>query len=159
MSEFNYKKYLAEGRLLREETKARKLGITDFPYIEKDKNGNITYKENEYGFFQKFEYFPDNRLKGTTSGYGSHYPKLTPSKDSKTTPSISLSSEQKKDFKHIMMSLSNDEDREYAIGEAGNILARILTDGGAEFIEDVEEFDYNPDEVEEFAQNLASEIL
>ena len=76
MSEFNYKKYLKEGRLLREETKARKLGITDFPYIEKDKNGNITYRENEYGFFEKFEYFPDNRLKGKSSGYGSHYPKI-----------------------------------------------------------------------------------
>ena len=159
MDNFDLKKYLAEGRLLKEETKARKLGITDFPYIEKDENGNITYREDEYGFFEKFEYFPDNRLKSKSSGYGSHYPKINSDKDSKIIPSISLSPEQKEDFKERMIDISNDEDREYAIGEAGNVLARILTDGEAEFIEDVEEFDYDPDEVEEFAQNLASEIL
>jgi hypothetical protein len=77
----------------------------------------------------------------------------------KEEESIQLSPEQKEDFKERMIDISNDEDREYAIGEAGNVLARILTDGEAEFIEDVEEFDYDPDEVEEFAQNLASEIL
>ena len=77
----------------------------------------------------------------------------------KEEESIQLSPKQKEDFKDAMISLSNSEDTEYAMDEAGNILARILTDGEAEFIEDVEEFDYNPDEVEEFAQNLASEIL
>ncbi len=77
----------------------------------------------------------------------------------KEEESIQLSPEQIEDFKERMLDISNDEDREYAIGEAGNVLARILTDGEAEFIEDVEEFDYDPDEVEEFAQNLASEIL
>ena len=73
--------------------------------------------------------------------------------------SIQLSPEQKEDFKERMIGISNDEDREYAMDEAGNVLARILTNGEAEFIEDVEEFDYDSNKVEEFAQNLASEIL
>ena len=84
---------------------------------------------------------------------------LTEGKLLKEEESIQLSPEQKEDFEERMLDISNDEDREYAMGEAGNVLARILTDGEAEFIEDVEEFDYDPDEVEEFAQNLASEIL
>jgi len=84
---------------------------------------------------------------------------LTEGKLLKEEESIQLSPEQKEDFEERMLDISNDEDREYAMGEAGNVLARILTDGEVEFIEDVEEFDYDPDEVEEFAQNLASEIL
>ena len=80
-------------------------------------------------------------------------------KSSQSSTPISLSLKQKEDFKDSMISLSKDEDREYAIGEAGNILARILTNGEAEFIEDVEEFDYDSFEVEEFAQNLAIENL
>ena len=77
----------------------------------------------------------------------------------KEEESIQLSPKQKEDFKDAMISLSNSEDTEYAMDEAGNILARILTDGEAEFIEYVEDFGYDPNEVEEFAQNLASEIL
>ena len=30
-------------------TKAQQLGITDFPYEERDKNGYVTYWENSYG--------------------------------------------------------------------------------------------------------------
>jgi hypothetical protein len=77
----------------------------------------------------------------------------------KEEESIQLSPKQKEDFKDAMISLSNSEDTEYAVGEAGNVLAHILTDGEAEFIEDVEDFGYDPNKVEEFAQNLSIEIL
>ena len=49
------------------------------------------------------------------------------------------------------------EDFEYALGEAGTVLANILTNGKAEFIEDVEDFGYDADEVEQYAMDLASE--
>ena len=43
-------------------TKAQQLGITKFPYIEKDKNGNMTYFEYSYGWWYKYEYDEsDNR--------------------------------------------------------------------------------------------------
>ena len=65
---------------------------------------------------------------------------------------------QKKKFKSAIRDLSKMKDFEYAVGEAGNVLANILTNGKAEFIEDVEDFGYDPDEVENYAQDLAGNI-
>ena len=69
--------------------------------------------------------------------------------------SISLTPEQKKEFKSAIRDLKKIEDLEYALGEAGNVLANILTNGKAEFIEDVEDFGYDADEVEQYAIDLA----
>jgi hypothetical protein len=68
---------------------------------------------------------------------------------------ISLTPEQKKEFKSAIKDLSRMEDLEYALGEAGNLLANILTNGEAEFIEDIENFGYDADEVEQYAMELA----
>jgi hypothetical protein len=40
------------------------------------------------------------------------------------------------------------------VEEVGNVLANILTNGKAEFIEDVEDFGYDAEEVENYAQDL-----
>jgi len=37
-------------------TKARRLGITEFPYREYDSNNNVTYWEDSDGFWYKLEY-------------------------------------------------------------------------------------------------------
>tara|TARA_R110002020_G_scaffold173181_1_gene363924 strand:- start:103 stop:285 length:183 start_codon:yes stop_codon:yes gene_type:complete len=37
-------------------TKAQELGITKFPYCERDKNGNLTYIETSNGKWCKIEY-------------------------------------------------------------------------------------------------------
>ena len=37
-------------------TKAQKLGIKDFPYIERNEQGKITYNEDSYGYWAKYEY-------------------------------------------------------------------------------------------------------
>jgi len=76
-------------------------------------------------------------------------------KDGDSKP-ISLTPEQKKEFKSAIRDLKKIEDLEYALGEAGNVLANILTNGKAEFIEDVEDFGYDADEVEQYAIDLAS---
>jgi len=70
---------------------------------------------------------------------------------------IFLTPIQKKSFKSAIRDLSKMEDFEYALGEAGTVLANILTNGKAEFIEDVEDFGYDADEVEQYAMDLASE--
>lgn len=75
-------------------------------------------------------------------------------KDGDSKP-ISLTPEQEKRFKSAIRGLSKMEDFEYALGEAGNVLANILTNGEAEFIEDVENFGYNAEEVEQYAMDLA----
>ena len=69
---------------------------------------------------------------------------------------IILTPLQKKEFLSAVRDLKRVEDLEYALGEAGNILANILTNGEAEYIEDVEDFGYDPDEVENYAMDLAS---
>jgi len=71
---------------------------------------------------------------------------------------ISLTPMQKEKFKSAIRDLSKTEDFEYAWGEAGNVLANILTNGEAEFIEDVEDFGYDAEEVENYAQDLAGNI-
>ena len=68
---------------------------------------------------------------------------------------IFLTPIQKKRFKSAIRDLSKMEDFEYALGEAGTVLANILTNGKAEFIEDVEGFGYDADEVEQYAMDLA----
>ena len=37
-------------------TKAQELNITEFPYVEYDKNGNETYFEDSVGFYSKRKY-------------------------------------------------------------------------------------------------------
>jgi len=78
-------------------------------------------------------------------------------KDGDSKP-ISLTPEQKKEFKSAIRDLKKIEDLEYALGEAGNVLANILTNGKAEFIEDVEDFGYDADEVEQYAIDLAGGV-
>lgn len=64
---------------------------------------------------------------------------------------------QKKEFLKRIQQLTKMSTSNYAFEEAGNILARVLTDDEAESIEDVEEFGYNPDEVEQLAQKLIND--
>jgi hypothetical protein len=80
-----------------------------------------------------------------------------PLKKQKTGSSkpITLTPLQKKEFLSSIRDLKRSEDLETALDEAGNILARILTDDEAEFIEDVEDFGYDADEVEQYAIDLA----
>lgn len=70
------------------------------------------------------------------------------------TENITLTPQQEQEFLERIENIINDEDFEYAFHEAGNILANIITGGEAEFIENVENFGYNPDEVEDYAQKL-----
>jgi hypothetical protein len=51
-----------------------------------------------------------------------------------------------------------DEDFDTAMQEAGNILASMLTNGEAEFIEDVSNFGYDPDQVEKYAQDITGNL-
>lgn len=37
-------------------TKAQQLGITEFPYVERDENGNQTYFEYPEGYWNKCQY-------------------------------------------------------------------------------------------------------
>jgi hypothetical protein len=70
---------------------------------------------------------------------------------------INLTPVQKKEFFDAIEDLSAQEDFEYALGEAGNVLANIITNGEAEYIEDVEDFGYDAEEVEQYAMDLAGE--
>ena len=67
---------------------------------------------------------------------------------------INLTPQQKKEFIERIEYLIDDEDKDYAMREAGNILARVLTNDEAEFIEDVGDFGYDPEAVEDYAQDL-----
>ena len=71
---------------------------------------------------------------------------------------IMITDQQKTDFIERIKWFIEEEDFDTAFDEAGNILARVLTDDEAEWIEDVEEFGYDPDEVEQLAQELTSEL-
>ena len=72
--------------------------------------------------------------------------------------SFNITSQQKRDFINQMKSFIKDEDFDTAMEEAGNILARVLTNDEAEFIEDVEDFGYDPDQVEKYAQDLVGNL-
>lgn len=67
-----------------------------------------------------------------------------------------ITEKQKTDFIERIKFLIEEDDFNY--DEAGNILARVLTDDEIEWIEDVEEYGYNSDEVERLAQELISEL-
>ena len=70
---------------------------------------------------------------------------------------LNLTPQQKQEFLDRIKDLIDSEGLDYTMGEAGNILARVLTQDKAEFIEDVEDFGYDADEVEQYAMDLASE--
>jgi len=72
---------------------------------------------------------------------------------------INLTPEQSEEFESRVKYLAKTEDSEYALEEAGNILARVITNDEVEFIEDVEDFGYNAEEVEEYAQVSATSFL
>jgi len=72
---------------------------------------------------------------------------------------INLTPEQKEEFESRVKYLAKTEDAEYALDEAGNILARVITNNEAEFIEDVEDFGYDAEEVEKYAQVSATTFL
>ena len=69
-----------------------------------------------------------------------------------------ITDQQKTEFNERIKFLIDEVDFDYAFEEAGNILALVLTDDETEWIEDVEEFGYNSDEVEQLAQELTSEL-
>lgn len=84
------------------------------------------------------------------------YPTSSPSMSGRK---INLTPTQKTKFLNMIGDLSVQEDYEYAFDEAGNVLARIITNDKAEFIEDVEDFGYNADEVEQYAQELMNRYI
>jgi len=129
--------------------------------VTSSQNNRIWYKaiqanvtaETNTGKLMDYELTWDNKL---------NLQKLTPpsqpsQKQKEESKPIFLTPIQKKSFKSAIMDLSKMEDFEYALGEAGTVLANILTNGKAEFIEDVEDFGYDADEVEQYAMDLASE--
>jgi hypothetical protein len=72
--------------------------------------------------------------------------------------SINITPQQKSDFINQIKSFMEDEDFNTAMRNAGSILARILTNDEAEFIEDVEDFGYDPSEVEDYAEDLVGNL-
>jgi len=130
--------------------------------VTSSQNNRIWYKaiqanvtaETNTGKLMDYELTWDNKL---------NLQKLTPpsqpsqpiQKQKEESKPIFLTPIQKKEFKSAIRDLSKMEDFEYALGEAGTVLANILTNGKAEFIEDVEDFGYDADEVEQYAIDLA----
>jgi hypothetical protein len=76
----------------------------------------------------------------------------------KEQEAIKITPEQKAAFLDRIKGYAEDEGADSAFFEAGNILARVLTDDEAEFIEDVEDFGYNAQEVEDYAQDLVGSL-
>ena len=108
-------------------------------------------------FFQQVEH-KDLNLSNLIPPYRSTDISQPIQKQKEKSNPISLTPMQKKEFKSAIRDLSKMEDFEYAMGEAGNVLANILTNGKAEFIEYVEDFGYDAEEVENYAQDLAGNI-
>jgi hypothetical protein len=118
---------------------------------------NITAETNT-GKLMDYEltWDKDLNLQKLTPPYkNTDIPQPSKKQKSKDSKPISLTPIQKKEFKSAIRDLSKMEDFEYALGEAGTVLANILTNGKAEFIEDVEDFGYDADEVEQYAMDLA----
>jgi len=126
--------------------------------VTSSKNNKIRHKaiqanvtaETNTGKLMDYELTWDNKL---------NLQKLTPpsqpiQKQKEESKPIFLTPIQKKYFINRMKSFIKDEDFDTAMEEAGNILARVLTNDEAEFIEDVEDFGYNSNEVEDYAQDL-----
>ena len=129
-------------------------------------NSRIWYKalqanvtaENNTGKLMDYEltWDKDLNLQKLTPPYkNTDIPQPSKKQKSKDSKPISLTPIQKKEFKSAIRDLSKMEDFEYALGEAGTVLANMLTNGKAEFIEDVEDFGYDADEVEQYAIDLA----
>jgi hypothetical protein len=78
--------------------------------------------------------------------------------ENQNKPTQIITPKQKKEFLDRINFLIEDEGFEYAFNEAGNILARVLTDDEAEWIEDIEEFGYNPETIENLAQELINTL-
>jgi len=186
MENFDLRKYLAEGRLLKEDNFVN-VGMEEiekmaFPIIStyneqngldpiqsirvtSSQNNRIWYKaiqanvtaETNTGKLMDYELTWDNKL---------NLQKLTPpsqpsqpiQKQKEESKPIFLTPIQKKDFINRMKSFIKDEDFDTAMQDAGNILARVLTNDEAEFIEDVEDFGYNSNEVEDYAQDLVGNL-
>jgi hypothetical protein len=72
---------------------------------------------------------------------------------------IKITPLQKKEFLDRIKGYAEDEGEDSAFDNAGNILARVLTDDEVEWIEDIEDFGYNAEEVENYAQDLVSDLL
>ena len=130
--------------------------------VTSSQNNRIWYKaiqanvtaETNTGKLMDYELTWDNKL---------NLQKLTPpsqpsQKQKEESKPIFLTPIQKKDFINRMKSFIKDEDFDTAMEEAGNILARVLTNDEAEFIEDVEDFGYNSNEVEDYAQDLVGNL-
>jgi hypothetical protein len=130
--------------------------------VTSSQNNRIWYKaiqanvtaETNTGKLMDYELTWDNKL---------NLQKLTPpsqpsQKQKEESKPIFLTPIQKKDFINRMKSFIKDEDFDTAMQEAGNILARVLTNDEAEFIEDVEDFGYNSNEVEDYAQDLVGNL-
>ena len=130
--------------------------------VTSSKNNKIWYKaiqanvtaETNTGKLMDYELTWDNKL---------NLQKLTPpsqpsQKQKEESKPIFLTPIQKKDFINRMKSFIKDEDFDTAMQDAGNILARVLTNDEAEFIEDVEDFGYNSNEVEDYAQDLVGNL-
>ena len=183
MDNFDLKKYLAEGKLFEEENFVHvgmeKIEKMAFPIIStyneqngldpiqsikvtSSQNNRIWYKaiqanvtaETNTGKLMDYELTWDNKL---------NLQKLTPpsqpsQKQKEESKPIFLTPIQKKDFINRMKSFIKDEDFDTAMQDAGNILARVLTNDEAEFIEDVEDFGYNSNEVEDYAQDLVGNL-
>jgi hypothetical protein len=72
--------------------------------------------------------------------------------------SLNITPQQKRAFTQEIKNFIADEDFDTAMQEAGNILASMLTNGEAEFIEDVSNFGYDPDQVEKYAQDITGNL-
>jgi hypothetical protein len=93
---------------------------------------------------QKFSTKHDNEGNVTNA----HLYKIQPTLSNQK--SLSITPAQKTEFLNRMKNI-NSVDK---TSDAGNILARVLTNDEAEFIEDVENFGFDPDAVEDLAQRL-----
>jgi len=73
-----------------------------------------------------------------------------------------LTSEQQNEFKQRIQQLYDmTEDIEYVVENAGNILARVMTNDEAEWVEDINDYgyDYDIDEFDQIAAQLTTTVL
>jgi hypothetical protein len=73
-----------------------------------------------------------------------------------------LTPEQQNEFKQRIQQLYDmTEDIEYVVENAGNILARVMTNDEAEWVEDINDYgyDYDIDEFDQIAAQLTTTVL
>jgi hypothetical protein len=161
MDNFDLRKYLAEGRLFESQ-----------PYDDKTRKneaeGLAADIELEGGKKQRFisDFMKATKGESWDTFYdiadeimGKY---LTENKLLReNSKSLNLTDQQKQDFIEDIKYVADMEDEEYAMGEAGNILSRVLSDDNdeIEFLEDIEKMGYDVDEVETLAIELASEAF